>query len=90
MPPEAIEKAEAAYRVISPLSTAVQKFQADGDFRFRCYENLVIDKSFRAPLIDGIYLLAIDLGLARTQRTISETGDVIDLTLLGILSNMVV
>jgi Nucleotidyl transferase AbiEii toxin, Type IV TA system len=75
IPPEAIEKAEAAYRVMSPLTAALTKFQADADLRFYCYENLAISKAFRSQLIDGIDLLAIDLGLAKTSRTITESGD---------------
>jgi Nucleotidyl transferase AbiEii toxin, Type IV TA system len=75
IPPLAIEKAEAAYRVMSPLTAALTKFQADADLRFHCYENLTISEAFRSKLIDGIDLLAIDLGLDKTSRTISESGD---------------
>ncbi len=75
IPPVAIEKAEAAYRVMSPLNAALTKFQADADLRFHCYENLAISEVFRSLLIDGIDLLAIDLGLAKTSRTITESGD---------------
>jgi Nucleotidyl transferase AbiEii toxin, Type IV TA system len=75
IPPLAIEKAEAAYRVISPLNAALTKFQADTDLRFHCYDNLAISEAFRSKLIDGIDLLAIDLGLDKTSRTLSESGD---------------
>jgi hypothetical protein len=75
IPPLAIDKAEAAYRVISPLNDALTKFQADADLRFRCYENLTISEAFYSKLIDGIDLLATDLGLDKTSRTISESGD---------------
>jgi hypothetical protein len=75
IPPLAIEKAEAAYRVMSPLNAALTKFQADTDFRFHCYENLTISQAFRSKLIDGIDLLAIDLGLDKTSRTIGESVD---------------
>ncbi|WP_373547395.1 nucleotidyl transferase AbiEii/AbiGii toxin family protein [Chamaesiphon sp.] len=75
IPPLAIEKAEAAYRVILPLTAALTKFQADADLRFHCYENLKIPEAFRSELIDGIDLLALDLGLEKTSRTISESGD---------------
>ncbi len=75
IPPISIDKAEAAYRVIAPLTTALNQFQANADLRFRCYENLAIDPVFHAQLIDGIDLLAIDLGLAKTIRTIGESGD---------------
>jgi hypothetical protein len=75
IPPLAIDKAEAAYRVMLPLIAALTKFQADADLRFHCYENLAISEAFRSELIDGIDLLAIDLGLAKTSRTITESGD---------------
>jgi Nucleotidyl transferase AbiEii toxin, Type IV TA system len=75
IPPLAIEKAEAAYRVMLPLNTALTKFQSDADLRFHCYENLAISEAFRSQLIDGIDLLASDLGLDKTSRIISESGD---------------
>jgi hypothetical protein len=67
------EKAGAAYRVMIPLKAALSKFQADADIRFHCYENLKISEVFRSKLIDGIDLLAIDLGLNKTSRTIGES-----------------
>ncbi len=75
IPPLAIDKAETAYRVMIPLKAALTKFQADADLRFHCYENLTISEDFRSQLIDGIDLLAIDLGLAKTIRTIGESDD---------------
>jgi Nucleotidyl transferase AbiEii toxin, Type IV TA system len=75
IPPLATEKAEAAYRVIIPLKAALIKFKADADRRFHCYENLTISEAYRSKLIDGIDLLAIDLGLDKTNRTIGESGD---------------
>jgi hypothetical protein len=75
IPPISIEKAEAAYRVMAPLTTALIQFQANADLRFHCYENLGIVPAFQSQLIDGIDLLAIDLGLAKTIRTIGESGD---------------
>jgi Nucleotidyl transferase AbiEii toxin, Type IV TA system len=75
IPALAIEKAEAAYNVMAPLRSALTRFQADSDLRSRCYANLVIDQSFQAQLIDGVDLLAIDLGLEKTARTIGESGD---------------
>jgi Nucleotidyl transferase AbiEii toxin, Type IV TA system len=75
IPDLAIEKAEAAYRVMIPLKAALTKFQTDADLRFHCYENLTISEAFRSKLIDGIDLLAIDIGLAKTIRTIGESGD---------------
>jgi hypothetical protein len=75
IPPLAIDKAEAAYHTIIPLKAALNKFQADADLRFHCYENLTISEAFRSKLIDGIDLLAIDLNLDKTIRTIGESGD---------------
>ena len=75
IPPLAIEKAEAAYRVLLPLKAALTQFQEDPDLRFRCYENLKIPEAYRAKLIDGIDLLAIDLALEKTSRTLGESSD---------------
>jgi hypothetical protein len=74
IPKIAIEKSEAAYRVMIPLTAAVTEFQANADLRFRCYENLSIAPKDRSQLIDGVDLLAIDLGLDKTLRTIGESG----------------
>jgi Nucleotidyl transferase AbiEii toxin, Type IV TA system len=74
IPSLAIDKAEAAYRVMSPLTAALTSFQANSDRRFHCYQNLAISEAFRAQLIDGIDLLAIDQGLDRTSRAIGELG----------------
>jgi hypothetical protein len=62
IPDLAIEKAEAAYRLMITLKAALSKFQADADLRFHCYKNLTISEAFRSKLIDSIDLLAIDLG----------------------------
>jgi Nucleotidyl transferase AbiEii toxin, Type IV TA system len=70
----AIDKAEAAYRVMPALTAALTSFQANSDRRFHCYQNLAISEAFSAHLIDGIDLLAIDRGLDRTSRTIGELG----------------
>jgi hypothetical protein len=75
IPPVAIDKAEAVYQVMILLKAALTKFQADADLRFHCYENLTISEAFRSKLIDGIDLLAIDLGLDKTIITIGESGD---------------
>jgi Nucleotidyl transferase AbiEii toxin, Type IV TA system len=75
IPALAIEKAEAAYNVITPLRSALTRFQADPDLRSHCYDNLAIDPAFYAQLIDGIDLLAIDIDLKKTSRTIGESGD---------------
>ncbi len=75
IPAVAIEKAENAYRVMLPLAAVLKQFQGDADLRFRCYENLTISEVFRSKLIDGIDLLASDLGLDKTIRTIGESGN---------------
>jgi hypothetical protein len=36
---------------------------------------LTISDTYRSKLIDGIDLLAIDLGMDKTIRTIGESGD---------------
>jgi Nucleotidyl transferase AbiEii toxin, Type IV TA system len=74
IPTLSIEKAEAAYRVMLPLNSAITKFQSDPNLRFRCYENLTIAEVDRSQLINGIDLLAIDLGLPKTSRTIDESA----------------
>jgi Nucleotidyl transferase AbiEii toxin, Type IV TA system len=75
VPALAIEKAEAAYQVIAPLQSALTRFQTDSELRWRCYENLAINQSFQSQLIDGVDLLAMDLGMTKTSRTIGESGD---------------
>jgi hypothetical protein len=60
---------------MAPLQTAITLFQADTDRRFNYYENLSIAPIDRSKLIDGIDLLAIDLGLDKTQRSIEESGE---------------
>jgi Nucleotidyl transferase AbiEii toxin, Type IV TA system len=75
IPSLAIEKAAGAYEVMAPLRSALTRFQADPDLRSRCYESLMIDRSFYAQLIDGVDLLAMDLDLEPTSRTISESGN---------------
>ena len=66
----AVSKAETAYGVISPLTKAVVKFQASSDWRYQCYQSLAIDKP--SKIIDGVDLLAEDLGLLPTIRIFSE------------------
>jgi Nucleotidyl transferase AbiEii toxin, Type IV TA system len=65
-----IDKAETAYRVRSALTKALERFQLNSDWRDRCYQSLAIDR--RDRIIDGIDLLAKDLGLAATIRTFDE------------------
>ena len=66
----AIDKAETAYQVRSALTKALTRFQLNSDWRDRCYQSLEIDR--RNLIIDGIDLLAEDLGLPATIRTFGE------------------
>lgn len=70
IPREAIEKAEAAYPVIEPLKKAITFFQDKPDYRDKCFTALKITKP--SKIIDGIDLIAVDLGLEKTNRTFSE------------------
>jgi Nucleotidyl transferase AbiEii toxin, Type IV TA system len=63
-------KAETAYQVKSSLTKALGKFQTNSDWRYRCYQSLEIDRP--DLIIDGIDLLAEDLGLPPTVRIFSE------------------
>jgi hypothetical protein len=71
IPQEAIDKAEAAYQVMEPLNRAIQYFQDRPDYRAKCYDILSIAKPDR--VINGIDLLARDLGREITVRTFYET-----------------
>jgi hypothetical protein len=71
IPQEAIDKAEAAYQVMEPLNRAIQYFQDRPDYREKCYDILSIAEPDR--VINGIDLLAQDLGRKITVRTFSET-----------------
>ncbi len=66
----AVLKAETAYDVMSALTKALGKFQTNSDWRYQCYQSLAIDKP--STIIDGIDLLAEDLGLPPTTRMLSE------------------
>jgi hypothetical protein len=63
-------KSETAYPTIPALTKALQKFQINSDWRYRCYRSLSIDR--QNSIVDGIDLLAQDLGLSPTIRTASE------------------
>lgn len=71
MPQEAIDKAEAAYQVMEPLNRAIQYFQDRPTYREKCYDILSIAEP--DLVINGIDLLAQDLGREITLRTFSET-----------------
>ena len=71
LPQKAIDKAEAAYQVMEPLGRSIQYFQERPEYREKCYEILSIAQPNK--VIDGIDLLAQDLGREITVRTFSET-----------------
>lgn len=73
LPQEAIDKAEAAYDVVESLKKAILNFQEKPDYRDRCFSSLRILEPDR--IIDGINLLAKDLGLEETVRTFKESSD---------------
>jgi hypothetical protein len=70
IPKEAIEKAETAYPVIEPLKKAISFFQNNPNYRDKCFTALRIVKP--SKIIDGIDLMAADLGLEKTARTFNE------------------
>lgn len=73
---EAIEKAEKAYEVMRPLREAVRRFQERTDYRERCFSHLQIDEAQIPRMIDGVDLLASDLGLTLTERVFQEQHDI--------------
>ncbi|MGB7441300.1 MAG: nucleotidyl transferase AbiEii/AbiGii toxin family protein [Coleofasciculaceae cyanobacterium] len=66
LPAQAFAKAEAAYPVIAPLQKAIAAFQQQPDYRSRCYEALQIKNP--GLIIDGLDQVAVDFGLAQTER----------------------
>jgi len=56
--------------VIEPLKRAIQNFQAQPEYRMRCFEMLGVQDPVR--VIDGLDLLAADLGFPPTERTFTE------------------
>jgi Nucleotidyl transferase AbiEii toxin, Type IV TA system len=75
IPQESIQKAEKAYEVMRPLKNAVESFQQKDTYREKCFESLQIDKDQIPKIIDGIDLLAQDLGLPHTNRFSKERHD---------------
>jgi hypothetical protein len=75
IPPSAIDKAEKTYEVMRPLKDAVQSFQTRPDFRDKCFKGLQINDAQVPKVIDGIDLLARDLGLSNMDRTFQEKHD---------------
>lgn len=75
IPKVALEKAEQAYEVMRQLEKAVQRFQERPNYRQECFETLQIARSQIPKIIDGIDLLARDLGLGETERVFKEQHD---------------
>ena len=66
----AISKAEEAYPVLEPLRKSLEKFQGSSEYRDKCFSALEIRD--RCLVINGIDLLAGDLGLEKTSRSPEE------------------
>lgn len=77
IPQAAVDKAEKAYEVIRPLDKAIQRFQERVDYRQKCFSGLQIDNSQISKIIDGVDLLANDLGLNITPRIFKEQHDIL-------------
>lgn len=69
---QSIKKAEEAYPVLMPLKKALVKFQNSQEYRRKCFSALEI--SNRTLIIDGIDLLAADVGLPKTERAYDESN----------------
>jgi hypothetical protein len=76
MPQKAVTKAENAYNVIPALKSAIDRFQANGDWRYRCYQSLAIDRP--DLIIDGIDLFAADFDRTPTEREFLEIQPISD------------
>lgn len=76
IPQVSIDKAEKAYQVMRPLKRAVELFQGRPDYREKCFLGLQVDQAQIPKIIDGIDLLAIDLGLSYTSRVFQEQHDI--------------
>lgn len=69
-PEEAIAKAESVYSAIKHLKKSIQHFQENPDYRQECFE--VLDVRDPAKIVDGLDLLASDMGMEATERTFIE------------------
>lgn len=76
IPQVSIEKAEIAYEVMRPLQKAIERFQSRPDYREKFFVGLQVDKAQIPKIIDGIDLLAEDLGLSHTERLFQEQHDI--------------
>ncbi|BAU10943.1 hypothetical protein LEP3755_14350 [Leptolyngbya sp. NIES-3755] len=67
----AIDKAESAYRSIDPLKRSIVQFQANPEYRSRCYERLQV--SSPVEIANGLDQLAQRFGLDPMVRQTIET-----------------
>lgn len=72
IPKSAIDKAENSYEIMQPLKRAIELFQENTEYRQKCFQGLQITSSWIPKIIDGIDLLASDVGLSDTQRVFRE------------------
>ena len=74
-PKLAFDKATTAYRlnenITVSLTEVISLFQAKSEYREKCYQQLQIAQPFK--IINGLDLLAQDLGIELTERTFIET-----------------
>jgi len=61
IPQTSIEKAEAAYPVINPLKKALKVFQAQSEYRDKCFSALQVKN--KTSVLKGIGLLVSDFGI---------------------------
>jgi hypothetical protein len=69
---QSMEKAENAYPVLTPLKKSLEKFQSSKEYRRKCFTALEI--SNRTLILNGIDLLAADVGLPKTERAYDESN----------------
>ncbi|MBE9012797.1 hypothetical protein IQ250_21590 [Pseudanabaenaceae cyanobacterium LEGE 13415] len=67
-----VEKAESAYQSIEPLKQSILSFQANPDYRSRCYQRLQIRSAIEVA--DGLDQLAQQFELEPMVRQASELG----------------
>jgi len=70
-PEEAIAKAQSVYPAIKHLKKSIQHFQENPDYRQECFE--ILEVSHPPQIINGIDLLASDLGMEETERMFIES-----------------
>lgn len=71
-PQTAIDKAESAYRSVDPLKRSILHFQANPEYRSRCYERLQVTSP--VEIAEGLDQLAQQFGLSSMVRQTTETA----------------